>query len=82
MVAMAPPAADDGFSLLSVSKPALIQVLITELTVQAFHKGVLSRFVRLDKVQPDTLFLTPKNIVLLVNLQGPPESCQPINGKS
>ena len=33
---------------------------LAELAVQAFHKGILGRFARLDKVQLDGLPLAPK----------------------
>ena len=33
---------------------------LAELAVQAFHEGVLSRFAKLDKVQPDGLSLAQK----------------------
>ena len=59
-VVVVSPVIDELTSLVDRSEPVLIQTAIPEFAIEAFHKGILSWFPRLDKTQFYVVVLGPE----------------------
>ena len=60
LIVVSLPVIDFGLGVLQTFKPKLIQAIVPELTVEAFHKRILGGLPRLNKLQLDISTLRPE----------------------